>query len=213
MNSPTDRKHKGPGSAGKAAGGPAKAPGGAAKKPPAAPLPPKVAPTAAPKSTSPKSTVPSTPPAPRPRAPGAAERDTRLEERRVQIRARQQERRQEVQQAKRSKLGTRYSVIVGLLLLVGLVSFFEIEHQPLYAIISGVGILVALIAVVVVLNVAMPTRRARPQPRGAPTAGTAHADSASSQESLRGATARPPADQAGMLPEDVPLPSADPDSE
>jgi hypothetical protein len=132
----------------------------------------------------------------------------------VQIRARQQERRQEVQQAKRQKLGTRYSIIVAAVLLVGLVSFFGIEHQTLAAVISAVVVLVGLVAVVAVLNLASPTRKAAFRPQSTTSTGT---DSSASDQEIASdqemASKNAPVDQAESIPDDVPLPAADPDSE
>ncbi len=127
----------------------------------------------------------------------------------MQIRARQQERRQEVQQAKRQKLGTRYSVIVAAVLLIGSVSFFLVEHQTLAAILSGVIVLVALVAVVAVLNLGTPTRKATARPRRAPSASTATPPN----EKAAPATGSEQAEQSEAIADDVPLPSADPDSD
>jgi hypothetical protein len=180
---------------------------------------PKAAPAQTPKaastspSTSPSnalSSPKSAPPAPRPRAPGAAERDQRLEERRAQIRARQQERQQEVKQAKQQKLGTRYSVIVAAVLLVSLVAFFEVEHQTLAAVISAGAVLVCLVAVVAVLNFAVPTRKAASRQRG--TAPASPAINLGGQAApAEGVQAEP--SETETISDDVPLPSADPDSE
>lgn len=222
MSTPTEKQSKGTPKPGeKPARPPANGQARAAQKPTAAPQPgrPATAPrqgagqqsqlktTPAPqaKTASPTTPKTTTPPAPRPRAPGAAERDQLLEERRLQIRARQQERRQEVQQAKRQKLGTRYSIIVAAVLLVGLVSFFEVEHQTLAAVVSAGVVLVCLLVLLAVFNLTMPARKAASRPRGA-----APASSTSTQETAAKNTST---DEAESIPDDVPLPAADPDSE
>ncbi len=101
------------------------------------------------------------PPAPKPRDPSVARRDERREERRAEIQARQQARRLELQRAKRQTLLIRYDLIIAPILLVGLVVFFVVTHQPLDAIISGVVIFVAAIALLAFAAL-MPTRATGP---------------------------------------------------
>ncbi len=85
-----------------------------------------------------------TPPAPKPRDPAVARRQALAEQRRAEILARQQERRRELQQAKRQKLSIRYGVMVAAVLLVSLVTFFAIEGQPVLSAISGAAVLICL---------------------------------------------------------------------
>src|SRR5579885_1814332 len=115
-------------------------------------------PTKTPASPSPRAAAQ---PAPKPRDPSVARRDERREERRAEIQARQQARRLELQRAKRQALLIRYDLIIAPILLVGLVVFFVVTHQPLDAIISGAVVFVAAIALLAFATL-MPTRATGP---------------------------------------------------
>src|SRR5579885_376037 len=117
--------------------------------------------SAAPKPASQPAARSTTPPAPKPRDPSVARRDERREQRRAEIQARQQARRLELQRAKRQALLIRYDLIIAPILLVGLVVFFVVTHQPLDAIISGAVVFVAAIALLAFATL-MPTRATGP---------------------------------------------------
>lgn len=106
-----------------------------------------------------------TPPAPRPRDPSVARRDERREARRLEIQARQQERRLELRQARRQKLLIRYDLIIAPILLIALVAILLVLHQPIGALAGGLLILFAGFTVLAYATL-MPTsarRLARPR--------------------------------------------------
>ncbi len=100
-------------------------------------------------------------PAPKPRDPSVARRDERREARRLEIQARQRERRHELRQAKRQKLLIRYDLIVAPVLLIALVALFLVLNQPIDALISGLIILFAGFTVLAYATLMMPTRTSR----------------------------------------------------
>lgn len=107
-----------------------------------------------------------TPPAPKPRDPSVARRDERREARRLEIQARQRERRHELRQAKRQKLLIRYDLIVAPVLLIALVALFLVLNQPIDALISGLIIVFAgftVLAYATVMSPARTSRLARPR--------------------------------------------------
>lgn len=117
----------------------------------AAPSAPKAATQPAAKAT--------TPPAPKPRDPSVARRDERREQRRAEIQARQQDRRRELQQAKRQKLGIRYSLVVAAVLLLALVSFFNVaEHAFVVSLIVAGAIVIAEFVFLAVMTMTTPKR-------------------------------------------------------
>jgi hypothetical protein len=94
-----------------------------------------------------------------------ARRDERREARRLEIQARQRERRHELRQAKRQKLLIRYDLIVAPVLLIALVALFLVLNQPIDALISGLIILFAgftVLAYATVMSPARTSRQARP---------------------------------------------------
>lgn len=114
-------------------------------------------------TTAPKA---ATPPAPKPRDPSVARRDERREARRLEIQARQRERRHELRQAKRQKLLIRYDLIVAPVLLIALVALFLVLNQPIDALISGLIIVFAgftVLAYATVMSPARTSRLARPR--------------------------------------------------
>ena len=110
-------------------------------------------------------------PAPKPSDP-AARRDERLEQRRAEIQARQQDRRRELQQAKRQKLGIRYSLVAAAVLLVALVSFFNVaEHAFVVSLIVAGVIVIAEFVFLVVMTMTTPKRTSyRPRASAAASA-------------------------------------------
>ncbi|HEX6777546.1 MAG TPA: hypothetical protein VF099_05045 [Ktedonobacterales bacterium] len=119
---------------------------------------PAVAPSAPKPATQPAAKA-TTPPAPKPRDPSVARRDERREQRRAEIQARQQDRRRELQQAKRQKLGIRYSFVVAAVLLLALVSFFNFaEHAFVVSLIAAGVIVIAEFVFLAVMTMTTPKR-------------------------------------------------------
>ena len=133
------------------------------------------APSATPKAASQPAAKTTTPPAPKPRDPSVARRDERREQRRAEIQARQQERRRELQQAKRQKLGIRYSFVVAAVLLVALVSFFNFaEHALIVSLIVAGVVVIAEFVFLAVLTMTTPKRSSyRPRAGAAASASLA----------------------------------------
>jgi hypothetical protein len=100
-------------------------------------------------------------PAPKPRDPSVARRDERREARRLEIQARQRERRHELRQAKRQKLLIRYDLIIAPVLLIALVALFLVLHQPIEALISGLIIVFAGFTVLAYATLMTPSRASR----------------------------------------------------
>ena len=116
-------------------------------------------------------------PAPKPRDPSVARRDERREQRRAEIQTRQQDRRRELQQAKRQKLGIRYSIVVAAVLFIGLVAFFSFEHEWLATGISAAAVLLIELAILAFMTIAAPKRSSyRPRSSGAPARSNAAGD-------------------------------------
>jgi hypothetical protein len=98
---------------------------------------------------------------PKPRDPSLARRDERREARRLEIRARQQERRTELRQAKRQTLLIRYDLIIAPILLIGLVSLFLVLGQPIDALIAGLLIVFGAFTVLAYATFIPATRASR----------------------------------------------------
>ena len=126
----------------------------------------------APKLATQPATKATTPPAPKPRDPSVARRDERREQRRAEIQARQQDRRRELQQAKRQKLGIRYSFVVAAVLLLALVSFFNFaEHAFVASLIVAGVIVIAEFVFLAVMTMTTPKRSSyRPRASAATSA-------------------------------------------
>jgi hypothetical protein len=113
----------------------------------------------APKPASQPAAKTATPPTPKPRDPSVARRDERREQRRAEIQARQQDRRRELQQAKRQKLGIRYSFVVAAVLLLALVSFFNFaEHAFVVSLIVAGVVVIAEFIFLAVMTMTTPKR-------------------------------------------------------
>ncbi|HEU5368963.1 MAG TPA: hypothetical protein VFU69_10880 [Ktedonobacterales bacterium] len=170
---PTPRQGQTPtkGKAAPAKGPAAPKPMGAAPRPSQSPaqtpqVPAKPANQSPAKTGAPPAPKATTPPAPKPRDPSVARRDERREARRLEIQARQRERRHELRQAKRQTLIIRYDLIVAPILLIALVALFLVLNQPIDALISGLIILFAgftVLAYATVMSPARTSRLARPR--------------------------------------------------